>query len=436
VHPPVELGTPGVSLEGRTNNTFDEGTPGRGVENAGVWELGKQIYKELVGAIIRPPRAAYLVEELGPTSFLIDGKEFVRTDVELMNSKGFVLQCSYWEPKAQAEEPPPCVIYLHGNSSCRLEATEVLDACLGFGLTVFAFDFAGSGHSEGDFVSLGYFEQEDLQVVADFLLDTGVASTLGVWGRSMGAATALLHGGTSSNITAYVFDSPFADLEQLALELVQHSKDEGAINVPMFMARIALSMIGSSVQKEAGFSIHEVKPIKAAVSCSQPAMFAVAQEDELIPNHHSQELYDAYLGKKIMVKMSGGHATPRPSSFYHSAALFLATLLHLTPEHTNAEVLGQGFKFCSPQPPWRRGAFWASFDGMKFSPTTVERSGDKVQEAEVIAEMIGDAPEVMRAYFESNSRDGTKKNNPNDGEEGKEASLWLNLPIQNREFLR
>jgi pimeloyl-ACP methyl ester carboxylesterase len=356
-----------------------------------------------------------------------------------MNSKGFVLQCSYWEPKAQAAEPPPCVIYLHGNSSCRLEATEVLDACLGFGLTVFAFDFAGSGHSEGNFVSLGHFEQEDLQVVADFLLDTGVASTLGVWGRSMGAATALMHGGTSSNISAYVFDSPFADLEQLALELVKHSKEEGAISVPMFMARIALSMIGSSVQKEAGFSINSVKPIKSAETITQPGMFAVAQEDELIPNHHSQALYEAYSGKKIMVKMSGGHATPRPSSFYHSAALFLATLLHLTPEYINAGALGQGLKFCSPQPPWRRGAFWASFDGMKFSPTTVERSGDEPQEEQYIAEMVGDAPEVMRAYFEKNSRGSAKKSGSppsSTAAAGAAANPWLNLPIQSREFLR
>jgi alpha/beta superfamily hydrolase len=32
-------------------------------------------------------------------------------------------------------------------------------------LTVFAFDFTGSGLSDGEYVSLGYFEKEDLHAV-------------------------------------------------------------------------------------------------------------------------------------------------------------------------------------------------------------------------------------------------------------------------------
>ena len=48
--------------------------------------------------------------------------------------------------------------------------------------------------SEGDYVSLGHYEKDDLSAVVDFLRQSGRVSTLGLWGRSMGAATALQHG--------------------------------------------------------------------------------------------------------------------------------------------------------------------------------------------------------------------------------------------------
>ena len=36
-------------------------------------------------------------------------------------------------------------------------------------ITVFAFDFAGSGLSEGEYISLGWYEREDVQTVTEHL---------------------------------------------------------------------------------------------------------------------------------------------------------------------------------------------------------------------------------------------------------------------------
>ena len=52
----------------------------------------------------------------------------------------------------------PCMIYMHGNASCRLEALPQLSLCLSLGVTLCALDFAGSGLSDGEYVSLGCFE--------------------------------------------------------------------------------------------------------------------------------------------------------------------------------------------------------------------------------------------------------------------------------------
>jgi alpha/beta superfamily hydrolase len=56
-------------------------------------------------------------------------------------------------------------------------------------ITVFAYDFSGSGLSEGEYVSLGYYEKEDLKAVVEYLRLEGKTSKIGLWGRSMGAHT-------------------------------------------------------------------------------------------------------------------------------------------------------------------------------------------------------------------------------------------------------
>jgi alpha/beta superfamily hydrolase len=52
----------------------------------------------------------------------------------------------------------PCVIYLHGNCSSRVEGVQAANVLLPMNITVFAFDFSGCGKSEGEWVTLGYKE--------------------------------------------------------------------------------------------------------------------------------------------------------------------------------------------------------------------------------------------------------------------------------------
>lgn len=54
-----------------------------------------------------------------------------------------------------AQEYPPCVIYLHGNCGSRCDANDAVKLLLPQGIAVCCFDFSGSGYSEGDHISLG-----------------------------------------------------------------------------------------------------------------------------------------------------------------------------------------------------------------------------------------------------------------------------------------
>jgi alpha/beta superfamily hydrolase len=85
----------------------------------------------------------------------------------------------------------PVVIYMHGNASNKMEGLSYFKDILPLGINLFCFDFSGCGNSEGDWVTLGWKEKDDLECVINYLKSLESVSKIGFWGRSMGAATAL-----------------------------------------------------------------------------------------------------------------------------------------------------------------------------------------------------------------------------------------------------
>ena len=231
--------------------------------------------------------------------------------------------------------------------SARVEAVPQLALCLSIGATCLAFDFTGSGQSDGEYVSLGFFEREDLQAVVEHLRQSGRVSTIALWGRSMGAATSLMHGDRDPSIAAMVLDSPFADLTQLAEEMVDKGREQG-LTVPGFVVSIAISFIRSTVKSKAGFSIKDISPIKRVDQCFIPALFVAGEGDDFIHPRHSQSIHAKYSGDKNLVLVEGDHNSPRPRFLFDSAAIFFQTYLQVSLSHAlqGADPYNGGY------PPW------------------------------------------------------------------------------------
>lgn len=142
----------------------------------------KKGYEELWKAIIRPPRDIYDPLDLGPAEFQIQNNTFQRSDIDLYNPKGLKLSCSHFEPilEERVTEKLPCVIYLHGNSSSRLEALTATRVLLPVNITVFCLDTSGSGLSEGEFISLGWHEKDDLATAIEHLRHSHRVSCIGL----------------------------------------------------------------------------------------------------------------------------------------------------------------------------------------------------------------------------------------------------------------
>jgi len=286
------------------------------------WVAGDS-YEEAWKAIIRPYRDTYTEEQLGPAKFSIKGQRCRRRDVKLTNMNGQVLECSHFFPGIDSDLRWPCVVYLHGNSSSRLEAHDVLKVCLPRNLAVFCFDFAGSGRSEGEFVSLGYGEQKDLVCVLRHLRKSGMATSIGLWGRSMGASTAVMRAGRDHCIGACVLDSPFTHIRLVAEELVN-----SRLSMPRFMLDMGIEAVRGEVSARAGFDLDDVAPIQYAPKARCPVFFGAGTDDDLVLPHHSQDLYDGWGGEdRSICSFDGGHNDRRPAWFMHEAADWLVTKL-------------------------------------------------------------------------------------------------------------
>ena len=92
------------------------------------------------------------------------GDTLEREDFEVVSSRGEALRCSRWRPSKPTDRH---VLYLHSNSSCRLAAVRspLLATAASVGATLVAFDFAGCGVSDGDHVTLGLDERDQVAKV-------------------------------------------------------------------------------------------------------------------------------------------------------------------------------------------------------------------------------------------------------------------------------
>ena len=85
-------------------------------------------YETVWKFIIRPPRDVYEDELLGDSIFEYRGITYIRKDFQLVSHQGDLMKCSFIEPDDDYRPMKimPVVIYLHCNSSSRLEGLNMM----------------------------------------------------------------------------------------------------------------------------------------------------------------------------------------------------------------------------------------------------------------------------------------------------------------------
>jgi len=183
-------------------------------------------------------------------------------------------------------------------------------------------------------VTLGARETDDLQVAIEYLRNQGKTSTIALWGRSMGAVTAIMYSRRDPSIAGMVLDSPFSKLTDLMIELVQDQQ----VPIPRALVKVALAAMRRSVRKRAGIDITQVAPIDIVQESFVPVLFGHSSGDTFVKKAHSEKLYEKYSGDKNFITFEGDHNSRRPQFFYSSVSIFYHTVLQLNSDPVDTEV--------------------------------------------------------------------------------------------------
>jgi len=320
----VGLGWPEVGR--RSGGEFQRTRSQAGMEDEGG--LSDEGIDAFATFIIRPPRSRYELSDLGNVreKVYIQNANIVRRDFEVVNSRNQRLQCSIWEPESELPSELPCVIYLHGNASSRAEARSVISTVVPYNMKLVGIDLSGSGMSEGEYISLGYYEKSDVAALVNYLLDNRMASRIALWGHSMGASTAIMYCGSHPvhHVKCMILDSGYASFDKLAEETVERMPLPPGIPRKLLLS-VGVRHVRKIVRERAGFDLNDVQPAKSAKHVDVPALIIHGVEDEVVSVNHALSIFKNYAcPEKELAKIDGGqHDSPRPTWVDDKAFLLL-----------------------------------------------------------------------------------------------------------------
>jgi pimeloyl-ACP methyl ester carboxylesterase len=235
------------------------------------------------GVIFRPPRSQYSNSDV--PSKVISGNAYAsRKEIEITNSKNQIIRGSRYIPQVVLPDHP-CILYLHGNASSQVEG--IFTTCIfsEFGILTCMIDAIGCGRSDGDNISLGLREKDGIPAVCQYLRNVFKVQKIILYGRSMGAATALWSACEQQNIDAIVCDSPYISISEIAADLVHHSL------ILRFLSKFIYPIISISVVWNAGYSMNEVDMSKILSNGRIPAFFIHGIDDNLINIRQTRAIY-------------------------------------------------------------------------------------------------------------------------------------------------
>jgi pimeloyl-ACP methyl ester carboxylesterase len=246
----------------------------------------------------------------------------------------FTLKCCSILPADST--PVITVLYLHGSGgSIKDSFWDVLPLCKGYQGTIglVCYDFPGSGNSDGDYVALGSREHKTIKFVVEHLVKKLKLKNIVLWGRSMGAVSAVLHLSNwkddpyIENIKGVILDSPFSDLRELSLFLISKFK------ILSVIGEIALPLVKNAVMaKVPELDVEDFKVWKFAelIPDTIPFFMLHAEDDALVPPSQSKAVFDSLYGHESTHKeyhlVHGTHNSVRDTELIDLVSKFIYDL--------------------------------------------------------------------------------------------------------------
>ena len=213
-------------------------------------------------------------------------------DISLETTDGVMLS-AWWVPAA---DPRGTVLFCHGNAGNMGDRLDTLQIINTLGLNVLIFDYRGFGRSEGSPNEKGTYL--DAEAAWNYLVgEKEIApGQVIVWGRSLGGAIAA-RTAAHHRVGIVVVESTFTSLKDLADDLFTW--------VPAWL-----------LTNYAYETAHYLENLDV------PVLVIHSRDDEIIPFHHGERLYDSLNGPKAFTEIQGSHNR----GFLDSMSLYVASI--------------------------------------------------------------------------------------------------------------
>lgn len=217
---------------------------------------------------------------------------------------------------AAIQNPEKWVILVHGYMG---RNAEMVDAALRFleqGYSVLMPGHRAHGRSEGDTISMGINESQDIVSWIRYLTEKYPQSSIYLLGVSMGAASVMMAGGQDlpENVKAICEDCGYTSAwDEFSWQLKK------IFHLPKFPVLYAADLVTRIRGK---INIRKASPIQAVQKSKIPTLFLHGDADTFVPTHMVYKLYNfANYPKELCIIEGGEHAVSRfkdPEKYYSS----------------------------------------------------------------------------------------------------------------------
>lgn len=191
------------------------------------------------------------------------------------------------------------------------------------GFNVLLPDARGHGHSEGDYVGMGWHERRDVVGWCNYILEQDPDAQIALFGVSMGAATVMMTSGEADlpdAVKVVIEDCGYTSVwDEFAAQLDQ------LFGLPTFPILNVTSLV---TQAKVGWNFREASALEQVKKCTLPILFIHGEEDAFVPFEMVYPLYEAAQSPKMLLTVPGAEhgesSAVAPEEYWNTVTNFLA----------------------------------------------------------------------------------------------------------------
>jgi uncharacterized protein len=200
----------------------------------------------------------------------------------------------------------PVIILIHGSGANRAEPPArvfgIIKELFHHGYNILTFDLRAHGESDGQTMSGGYHEKNDLLGAISYIRRRGISAKIGLLGFSLGAAVSLMAAAESKEISAVLADSSFGDIVSIM---------ENEFSKRRYLPKFLIPLIIFTSKVLHGIDFTKVKPLDSIRSILSPVFIIHGGLDETIPVSHAYRLIKACKNRQsqLWIVPEAGHTS-------------------------------------------------------------------------------------------------------------------------------